>query len=287
MADPLAQFPMLGSGFNPQLVPNPNAAGASQQQQPPDSMQSIGGLTNPEHSRMWMQMQQQINQQRTMSAGDIVGSQVTLNSFLAPSSSFFAFLSSTLSSFSHFPLSHYYLLSALVFFFFSRHRPPTSPRLQLAWVCLRQQWLLLRFFSPRPFPDKRPCEQPTDFPLFQMVGQQQLQRQPFSVGSGSSLQHNNMLSQFQNNGAINQMTAPQLQAAFQQNRPTPAMLANLQPTQARQLELMMAQQPNPVGLVASRLNPSQPVQQGFPPGMIGGNSNPGQPSQGKPLFYYH
>jgi len=119
-----------------------------------------------------------------------------------------------------------------------------------------------------------------------MVGQQQLQRSPFSVGSGPGLQHNNMLSQFQNNGAINQMTAPQLQAAFQQSRPTPAMLANLQPTQARQLELMMAQhqQPNPVGLVASRLNSSQPVQQGFPPGMIG-NPNSGQSSQGKSLFH--
>ena len=119
-----------------------------------------------------------------------------------------------------------------------------------------------------------------------MVGQQQLQRPPFSMGHG--LQHNNMLSQFQNNGAINQMSAPQLQAAFQQNRANPAMLANLQPAQARQFELMMAQhqQPNSVGLVASRLNSSQPVQQGFPPGMIGGNPNPGQPSQGKPLFYH-
>ena len=104
------------------------------------------------------------------------------------------------------------------------------------------------------------------------------------MGSGPGLQHNNMLSQFQN-GAINQMSAPQLQAAFQQNRPSPAMLANLQPTQARQLELIMAQnQQSNVGLVASRLNPSQPVQQGFPQGMIGGNPNSGQPSQGKPLL---
>lgn len=120
-----------------------------------------------------------------------------------------------------------------------------------------------------------------------MVGQQQLQRPPFSVGPGPSLQHNNVLNQFQNNGAMNQMTAPQLSAAFTQNRPTPAMLASLQPTQARQLELMMAQQPlnNQVGLVASRLNPSQPVQQGFPQGMIGGNPNPGQQSQGQPLYY--
>lgn len=63
------------------------------------------------------------------------------------------------------------------------------------------------------------------------------------------------------------------------------MLASLQPNQARQLELMMAQhQPlhnNQVnGLVASRLNQSPPVQQGFPQGMIGGSQNPGQPSQG-------
>ena len=114
-----------------------------------------------------------------------------------------------------------------------------------------------------------------------MVGQQQLQRQPFPVGPGSNMQHN-MLGQFQNNGALNQMTAPQLQAAFQQNRPTPAMLANLQPSQARQLEMMMAQhQPPHNNLVASRLNPSQPVQQGFPQGMIGGNPNPGQSPQGK------
>jgi hypothetical protein len=117
-----------------------------------------------------------------------------------------------------------------------------------------------------------------------MVSQQQLQRSPFSASHGQSMQHNSMLSQFQNNGAINQMTTSQLQAALQQNRPTPAMLASLQPTQARHFELMMAQhQPshnNPAGLVASRLNQSQSVQQGFPQGMIGGNPNPGQPSQG-------
>jgi hypothetical protein len=106
------------------------------------------------------------------------------------------------------------------------------------------------------------------------------------------MQHNNLLTQFQNNGVMSQMTAPQLQAAFQQNRATPAMLANLQPTQARQLELMMAQhQPlhnNQVnGLAASRLNPSQPVQQGFPQGMIGGSPNPGQQSQGKFFRHYH
>jgi len=82
---------MLGSGFNSQLVPNPNTAGPSQQQQQSDSMQSIGGLPNPEHSRMWMQMQQQINQQRTASGGDIVGSQVTLNSSFVPSLSLFRF----------------------------------------------------------------------------------------------------------------------------------------------------------------------------------------------------
>ena len=91
MADPLAQFTMLGSGFNSQLVQNPNTAGASQQQQPSDSMQPIGGLTNPEHSRMWMQIQQQINQQRTTSAGDMVGSQVTLNSPFVPSLSLVRF----------------------------------------------------------------------------------------------------------------------------------------------------------------------------------------------------
>jgi hypothetical protein len=114
-----------------------------------------------------------------------------------------------------------------------------------------------------------------------MVDQQQLQRPPFPVDPHPSVQHN-VFSQFQNR----QMTAPQFQAAFQQNRPTPAMFASLQPIQARQLELMMAQhQPphnNPVGVV----NPSQPVQQGFPRGMIDGNPNPEQPSQGK-LLYCH
>lgn len=112
MADPLAQFPMLGSGFSSQLVSNPNAAAASQQQQPSDSMQSIGGLPNPEHSRMWMQMQQQINQQRTTSAGDIVGSQVTLNSsfpFHFPLPFF-----STLSFSPRFLSSHCNLAPALV-----------------------------------------------------------------------------------------------------------------------------------------------------------------------------
>ena len=82
------------------------------------------------------------------------------------------------------------------------------------------------------------------------------------------------------------MTGPQLQAGFQQNRPTTAMLASLQPTQARQFELMMAQhQPPHNNLMASRLNQSQPVQQGFPQGMIGGNPNTGQPSQGKLLYH--
>ena len=121
-----------------------------------------------------------------------------------------------------------------------------------------------------------------------MIGQQQLQRPPFSAGSGPSMQH---ISQFQNNGAINQMTAPQLQAALQQNRPTQAMLASLQPNHARQLELMAQHRPshnNPVnGLVASRLNPSQSAQQGFPQGMIGGTPNPGQQSQGKSLCCFH
>ena len=121
-----------------------------------------------------------------------------------------------------------------------------------------------------------------------MLSQQQLQRPPFSAGPGSNMQHNNMLGQFQNNGVINQMTAPQLQAAFQQNRPTPAMLASLQPTQARHLELMMAQHQsshNNNGLV-TRLNPSQSVQQGFPQSMIGGSPNPGQPSQGECLMVH-
>ena len=128
MADPLAQFPMLGSGFNSQLVPNPNAAGASQQQQPSESMHPIGGLPNPEHSRMWMQMQQQINQQRTTSAGDIVGSQVTLNSYLVASLSLFPF---SLPPFLPSPIS--YLLVAtwrppLCFFSSLDAVPPTDPR---------------------------------------------------------------------------------------------------------------------------------------------------------------
>ena len=123
--------------------------------------------------------------------------------------------------------------------------------------------------------------------LLQMVEQQQLQRPTFFEGSNPSMQHN-MLSQFQDNWVINQMATPQLHAASQQNWPTPAMLAGPQPTQAGQLELVMAQhQPShgnqANGLVPSRLNSSQPVQQGFPQGMIGGTPNSGQLSQGKPL----
>lgn len=47
------------------------------------------------------------------------------------------------------------------------------------------------------------------------------------------------------------------------------------------------QQPNQVGLVASRLNSSQAVQQGFPPRTISGNSNPRQPSQGQLPYFHH
>jgi len=131
MADPLAQFPMLGSGFNSQLVSNPNAAGASQQQQPSESMQPIGGLTNPEHSRMWLQMQQQINQQRTTSAGDIVGSQVTLNSHLVASLSLFPF-----SPLPFLPSPISYLLVATLRpplrFFSILHTPPSHHPSRLA-----------------------------------------------------------------------------------------------------------------------------------------------------------
>jgi len=200
-----------------------------------------------------------------------------------------SFLSSpTSSSPNSRPLSSLSCVRLCVLFFPSS-APPSDRSSRLAST-LRFAYVSSGFFLrflPCPLPYQRPCEQPTDLPLFQMVGQQQLQRPPFSVGHGPSIQHNNMLSQFQNNGAMNQMAAPQLQAAFQQNRPTPAMLASLQPTQARQLELMMAQHQQPHNnLVASRLNPSQSVQQGFPQGMVGGNPGPGQPSQGKP-FYYH
>ena len=91
MADSLSHFSMLGPGFNSQLVPNPNAAGPSQQQPPSESMQPIGGLPNPEHSRMWMQMQQQASQQRTTPSGDIVGSQVTSNRLFVTSLSLSSF----------------------------------------------------------------------------------------------------------------------------------------------------------------------------------------------------
>ena len=116
MGDPLAQFTMLGSGFNSQLVPNPNAAGSSQQQQPSDSMQPIGGLPNPEHSRMWMQIQQQINQQRTASGGDIVGSQVTLNPPFVPSLSFFHFSPPPFLPPTHFPPSRCHFAPVFVLF---------------------------------------------------------------------------------------------------------------------------------------------------------------------------
>lgn len=196
-----------------------------------------------------------------------------------------SFLSSSLSSFPRFPPSCCYLAPALVF-----SSPDTALRPALTFGALGVAYVSVAFVTfllTLPLASPPLCEQPTDFPLLQMVGQQQLQRQPFPMGPSSGMQHNNMLSQFQNNGAVNQMTAPQLQPTFQQNRPSPAMLANLQPTQARQLELMMAQhQPPHNNHVASRLNQSQPVQQGFPQGMMGGNPNPGQPSQGK-LLYHH
>ena len=114
MADPLSQFSMLGSGFNSQLVQNPNAAGTPQQQPPSDSIQHIGGLTNPEHTRMWMQLQQQINQQRTTSSGDIIGSQVTLNPFFVASFILLSFFLSTLLPF---------LPSTIFHFLFATLRP--------------------------------------------------------------------------------------------------------------------------------------------------------------------
>lgn len=130
MADHLSHFSMLGPGFSSQLVSNPNSAGSSQQQSPSDSMQPIGGLPNPEHSRMWMQLQQQANQQRTTSSGDIVGSQVTSNSFFVTSlslssSSLPPFLPSLISR-PFFPT----LRPSLYFFLFtSGYRPPTNARL--------------------------------------------------------------------------------------------------------------------------------------------------------------
>jgi hypothetical protein len=125
MADPLSHFSMLGSGFNSQLVPNPNAAGSSQQQSPSDSMQPIGGLPNPEHSRMWMQLQQQVNQQRTTSSGDIVGSQVTSNSFFVTSLS--------LSSFSLLP----FLPPFISYPFFATLRPSSYFFSSLPYTALR------------------------------------------------------------------------------------------------------------------------------------------------------
>ena len=201
------------------------------------------------------------------------------------------FLFSALSSFSRFPPFLYHLAPAPVFFFLLFQTPPSDQSSPLACSGSLTSAAAFVTFLTIPSPYQRAFEQLTDFPLLQMVGQQQLQRSPFSVGPGQNIQHNNILSQFQNNAAISQMTAPQLQAAFQQNRATPAMLANLQPTQTRQLELMMAQHQSPHnnqvnGLIASRLNPSQPIQQGFPQGMIGGTPNSGQLSQGKFLCRY-
>ena len=154
MADPLAQFPMLGSGFNSQLVPNPNAAAASQQQQPSDSMQSIGGLPNPEHSRMWMQMQQQISQQRTQSAGDIVGSQVTSNS----SFPFHFPLPFSLHPFFLPPFSIFALLPCARSRIFFSSPPDTALRPVLAFNLLGFAYVSSVFCyvssHPAPFPDK-------------------------------------------------------------------------------------------------------------------------------------
>lgn len=137
---------MLGSGFNSQLVPNPNAAGAQQQQQPSDSMQSIGGLTNPEHSRLWMQMQQQVNQQRTTSAGDMVGSQVTLHSSFILSLSLFRF---SLPPFLPFLVSHPLVVTLRPPLCFLLQTQPSDRPSRLARSgLLTSAWLLLRFFSP-------------------------------------------------------------------------------------------------------------------------------------------
>lgn len=134
MADPLSQFSMLGSGFNSQLVSNPNAAGSSQQQSPSDSMQPIGGLPNPEHSRMWMQLQQQVNQQRTTPSGDIVGSQVTWNSFFVTTLSLSCF---SLLPFFPFLSSHpFFSASRPSSYFFSPSLPGTALRQTLAFSLL-------------------------------------------------------------------------------------------------------------------------------------------------------
>lgn len=81
MADRLSQFSM--SNFASSLASQGAAAQLNQQQQQQQqdpSQQSVGGLTNPEHGRMWQQMQQQMQAQQMRSAngaGDMSGSQVT------------------------------------------------------------------------------------------------------------------------------------------------------------------------------------------------------------------
>ena len=148
MADPLAQFTMLGSGFNSQHTPNPNTAGASQQQQPPDSMQPIGGLPNPEHSRMWMQIQQQLNQQRTTSAGDIVGSQVTLNPFFVPPSFSLSFL---LPPSFPLPVSHPSIPGLLPLLYFVFYPLDTALRPALAFNSLWSAYVSSGFLLPLLF----------------------------------------------------------------------------------------------------------------------------------------
>lgn len=77
MADRLQQFSMLPNGFASSLSAQGNAAQLNQQQQDP-SQQSVGGLPNPEHGRMWQQMQQQMQAQQIRSGNGVPdGSQLT------------------------------------------------------------------------------------------------------------------------------------------------------------------------------------------------------------------
>jgi hypothetical protein len=76
MADRMNQFPTLPANFAPTL---PGQGDQLSQQSPQQQQQdaTLGGLPNPDHSRLWQQMQQQ-QQLRAANGGpgDINGTQV-------------------------------------------------------------------------------------------------------------------------------------------------------------------------------------------------------------------
>ena len=83
MADRMHPYPM----FSQNLTPNPHQQ-SQISQQPPQSQQPdpqmISALSNPEHSRMWQQMNQLQNPYRPQQSGDLAASQMNHQASLFP-----------------------------------------------------------------------------------------------------------------------------------------------------------------------------------------------------------